>query len=405
MSRHLNYMRHLSAPALLLAAATALVAQLLPPGQLPPGPPPQPGQLGPAPKKLPANAPEPPPSSTEPVDPSSPASVIPGVTTRYVLVPTSVLDPDGHGYVNGLTTSDFEVYDNDKLQKVNADFSQLPLSVVLVVQANSEIEPVLPQLKKTGVLLHGLVTGVEGDVAVLAFDHRLTTLQDFTNDPDKLDDAMQKLTAGSSSARLIDAVLAADRMLKRHDPRNVRRRVILLLSRNIDKGSESHLQETVRSMQFDNVIIYCIDISKVRTALMKKPDYPRPANGGVPPEALPKIAGGTGPRTQTSVAQEQDGNVLNVVPPVWRGIRDLFKKTPAEAFSEFTGGKMYSFVTQKTLETAITDIGADLNSQYLLSYSPNNKNEPGFHHIRVDVDRPGLKIRARPGYWWGGGAQ
>jgi VWFA-related protein len=274
-----------------------------------------------------------------------------------------------------------------------------------VVQANSEIEPVLPQLKKTGVLLQGLVTGVEGDVAVLAFDHRMQHLQDFTSDPARLDDAMQKLTAGSSSARLVDAVLEADHMLKRHDPRNVRRRVILLLSRNVDKGSESHLQETVRSMQFDNVIIYCVDISKVLTAFLKKPDYPRPANGGVPPEALPNIAGGKGPRTQTSVAQEQDGNVLNAVPPVLRSIRDLFKKTPAEAFSEFTGGKMYSFATQKTLETAISDIGADLNSQYLLSYSPNNKDEPGFHHIRVTVDRPGLRIRARPGYWWGGGSQ
>jgi VWFA-related protein len=394
-------MRHLSGIALLLAAGTAMLAQILPPGQLPPGPPPQPGQLGPAPKKLPPTT----TPSTEPADPAATGSVIPGVTTRYVLVPASVLDPDGHGYVNGLTTADFEVYDNDKLQKINADFSQLPLSVVLVVQANSEIEPVLPQLKKTGVLLHGLVTGVEGDVAVLAFDHRLQNLQDFTSDPDKLDDAMQKLTSGSSTARLIDAVMEADHMLKRHDPRNVRRRVILLLSRNIDKGSESHLQETVRSMQFDNVIIYCIDISKVLTAVMKKPDYPRPANGGVPPEALPNIAGAQGPRNQTSVAQEQDGNVLNAVPPIVRGIHDLFKKTPAEAFSQFTGGKMYSFATQRALETAISDIGADLNSQYLLSYSPNNKEEPGFHTIKVVVDRPGLKIRARPGYWWGGGAQ
>ncbi len=388
---------------------TTGVAQVLPPGQLPPGPPPQPGQLGPAPKKLPSNTPDASSPGTEgptvqPVNADNP-SKIPGITAQYVLVPTSVLDPDGHGYVNGLSTTDFEVYDNDKLQKVSADFSQLPLSVVLVVQANSEIEPVLPQLKRTGLLFQGLVTGTDGDVAVVAFDHRLQHLQDFTNDPGKLDDAMQKLTAGSSSARLVDAVLDADHMLKRHDPRNVRRRVIVLLSRNIDKGSESHLQETVRSMQFDNVVIYCVDISRLLTAFMKKPDYPPPQNGGLPPEALPNIAGGMGPRNQTSVLQEEDGNLLNGVAPIARSIHDLFKRSPAEAFSYFTGGRMYSFATQRTLETAITDIGADLNSQYLLSYNPNDKNEPGFHNIKVVVDRPGLKIRARPGYWWGGGAQ
>lgn len=394
--------------ALLSAISTALCAQALPPGQLPPGPPPQPGQLGPAPKKLPASTPEPPPKSEVPpgsvadeINPSEPTIRFP---VRYVLVPTTVLDPDGHGYVNGLQTTDFELFDNGKPQKIAADFTEQPLSVVLVVQANSDVEPVLPMIRKTGVLLHGLVTGTEGDVAVLAFDHRMQHIQDFTNDPDKLDDAMQKILAGSSTSALIDAVLEADHMLKRHDPQNVRRRVIILLSRNVDHGSQAHLQETVRDMQFDNIIVYPIDISKLRTAFFKEPDYPRPANGGVPPEGLPNIRN-PGATTQTDVAQAQLGNALNGVPPILRSIRDIFKKTPAEAFSYFTGGNMYSFGTQKGLELAVTDIGKNLNSQYLLSYSPNDKNEPGFHTIKVSVNRPGLKIRTRPGYWWGGGQQ
>lgn len=394
--------------ALLSAISTALCAQALPPGQLPPGPPPQPGQLGPAPKKLPANTPEPPPKSEVPpgsaADDINPADNPIRIPVRYVLVPTTVLDPDGHGYVNGLQTTDFELLDNGKPQKIAADFTEQPLSVVLVVQANSDVEPVLPMIRKTGVLLHGLVTGGEGDVAVLAFDHRMQHIQEFTNDPDKLDDAMQKIRSGSSTAALIDAVLEADHMLKRHDPQNVRRRVIVLLSRNVDHGSQAHLQETVRDMQFDNVIIYPIDISKLRSAFFKEPDYPRPANGGIPPGALPNIRN-PGATTQTDVAQAQLGNALNGVPPILRSIRDIFKKTPAEAFSYFTGGNMYSFGTEKGLESAITDIGKNLNTQYLLSYSPNNKDEPGFHTIKVSVDRPLLKIRTRPGYWWGGGQQ
>lgn len=393
--------------ALLSAISTALFAQALPPGQLPPGPPPQPGQLGPAPKKLPPNTPEPPPKSEVPpgsvADEINPSNDTIRVPVRYVLVPTTVLDPDGHGYVNGLQTTDFELFDNNKPQKIASDFSQQPLSVALVVQANSDVEPVLPMIKKTGVLLQGLVTGTEGDVAVLAFDHRMQHIQDFTNDPQKLDDAMQKITAGSSTAAIIDAVLEADHMLKRHDPQNVRRRVIVLMSRNVDKGSQAHLQETVRDMQFDNIIVYAIDISKLRTAFFKKPDYPRPANGGIPPEALPNTRN-PGATSQTDVAQAQTGNVLNGVPPLLRSIRDIFKKTPAEAFTYFTGGNVYSFGTQNGLEAALTDIGKNLNSQYLLSYSPNDKDEPGFHTIKVTVNRPGLKIRTRPGYWWGGGA-
>ena len=57
------------------------------------------------------------------------------------------------------------------------------------------------------------------------------------------------------------------------------------------------------------------------------------------------------------------------------------------------------------LEDAITDIGKDLNSEYILSYQPTKdvEEEPGYHSIRVLVNRPGLKIRTRSGYWWGGG--
>jgi VWFA-related protein len=393
---------------LLLAAATLAAPQALPPGQLPPGPPPAPGQLGPQPTKLPADVPEPPAKSTDPADnsqPDSPNDYKIRIRAQNVLVPTTVFDPDGHGYVNGLSTKDFELLDNGAPQKINAEFTQQPLSVVLAIQANADVEPLLPKIRNAGVLLQGLVSGTDGDVAVLAFDHRMQHLQDFTNDPNKLSDAMQKLRAGSSSAALIDAVVESDHMLKRHDPHNVRRRVIILMSRDIDKGSEARLPETIRAMQFDNVIVYAIDISKVLTALLKQMPYPGPQNGRIPPEALPNTRGGGSGYSETNVIQQEDGNWFNAVPPVLRSIKDLFKRTPSQAFTYFTGGREYSFATERALEDAITDIGKDLNSQYLLSYSPSSTTqaESGFHNIKVSVDRPGLKIRTRPGYWWGGG--
>lgn len=392
-------------PAIAIAGATLAFGQIPPPGQETNAPPPQPGQLGspdPARKKAP-NSTTKDGESTATVPGDNGAYTLPGVTVRYVLVPTTVLDPDGHGYVNGLVSKDFTVYDNGNPQKIETEVTQQPVSVVLAVQANSEVEPMLPAIRKSGLLLQGLVTGQEGDAAILAFDHRMQVLQDFTNDPSKLDDAMHKVTSGSSTAALVDAVLEADHMLLRHDRQNNRRRVIILMSRNIDKGSQGKLEETVRRMQFDNVIVYCVDISKVKTALLKKPDYPRPPNGGQPASAQPSIIGQA--PSETNVVSQMDGNALNSVPVIYRGIRDLFKKTPAEAFTYFTGGQIYSFSNQRGLEDAITDIGKDLNSQYILSYNLSNKEEPGFHNIKVEVDRPGLKVRTRPGYWWGGGQQ
>jgi VWFA-related protein len=405
LNARLKLMRHIAVPGLLLIFATLAVAQILPPGQLPPKPP-QPGELGSGPAKSQPSPKSSPSNSQQTPDPAAGSDVptIGNVKVRYVLVPTTVVDKDNGNYINGLASADFQLLDNGRPQRIESDVTQQPLSVVLVVQANSEVEPMLPKIRRTGLLIQGLVTGQDGDVAVLAFDHRMQLIQDFTNDPAKLDDSMQKITAGSSTAAMIDAVMKADHMLKEHDPQNVRRRVVLLLSRNVDKGSETHLQEAVHAMQFDNVIVYSIDMSKLLTALLKKPDYPRPPNGGVPPEALPNLRG-NGAYSETSVVQQGDGNWLNGVHPLYRSIRDLFKKTPAEAFTAFTGGKIYGFAAEKGLEAAVTDIGKELNSQYLLSYNPNNKNEAGFHTIKVEINKPRLDIRTRPGYWWGGGQQ
>jgi VWFA-related protein len=400
-----------------LLAAGLTTAQLPSPDQLKNAPPPLPGQPGP---KEPAKdhvgqeqqeaSPTPQPqtkgASPVPVQQSrNGAEQVFRATTRTVLVPTTVFDRASSGYVNGLKTTDFTLFDNEKEQVISADFSYEPLSVVLVIQANSAVEGMLPKLKSIGVLLHGLVTGETGDVAVLAFDHRIRAVQDWTNDPDRLDDSLQKLTAGSSTARTIDAVLEADHMLKRHDPEGRRRRVIMLFSQGNDKGSEAKSDETLEMLQFDEVVVYAIDISKLMSGLTRSPDrYPRPAYGNIPPEAIHSPTNNT--TSATEVAQNNyNGNVLNAVPLVWNSVKDLFKLPPDQAFTRMTGGRVYSFAKQGSLEQAMTDLGHELHSQYLLSYTPNNQNEPGFHKIRVEVNRPRLEIRTRPGYYWGGGVQ
>jgi VWFA-related protein len=378
----------------------------LQPGQLPPAQPGQPAVKSDKAEQDRNQASPAPAASTDspaPADSSDPNRIV--VTTRNILVPTVVKDRDTGGYINGLTIQDFKVFDNNKEQKISSDFSYQPLSIVAVVQRNSDVEPMIPKIRLLGTLLQGLISGATGDVSIIAYDHRINVLQDWTSDPDRLDDVMQKVTSGSSTARTIDAVLEADRLLKRHDPQNRRRRIVLLFSQGYDKGSESKEEETLRQMQFDSVIVYAINMSKLANAVMKGDNrYPRKPMGGVPPEAMGNSRGNT--MTDTQVLQNHPGgNVLNLAPPVWRSVKDLFKLPPDEAFTRMTGGRMYSFARQSTLEAAMTDLGKELHSQYVLSYSPNNTNEPGFHQIRVDVNHPRLEIRSRTGYYWGGGVQ
>ena len=180
---------------LLLICGVLAVGQLLPPGQVP-AKPPQPGELGAGAAN--GQSPNSQSNGQQTPDPAANSDVptIGSVKVRYVLVPTTVVDKDNGDYINGLSASDFQLLDNDKPQRIESDVTQQPLSLVLAVQANSEVEPMLPKIRRMGLLLHALVTGEGGDVAVLAFDHRMQIIQDFTKDPDKLTILCRRSTQG-----------------------------------------------------------------------------------------------------------------------------------------------------------------------------------------------------------------
>jgi VWFA-related protein len=322
------------------------------------------------------------------------------VTTKIVVAPTTVTTSDGT-FVNGLQVGDFVLTDNDKPQRITQDVVFQPLSLVVAVQANANVEGLLPKIQKIGPTVATLISGESGEVAVLAFDHQVKTLQDFTSDADKLDLAFKKLRAGSSSSAMNDATMQAINMLKVR-PRN-RRRVILLISETRDIAGSIRPREVLTEAQFANVLIYSVDISHFLGALTRSAPYTRP--DPIPAEAHHSPTGGVMTPTQ-SLQMYQTGNYVPMFVEIFKGVKGIFIDNPSELYTKYTGGREYSFATQRGLDQAITDIGEELHSQYLLSYSPNNIEEAGFHTIEVRVKgRPGLKVRSRTGYWIAGGAQ
>ena len=70
-----------------------------------------------------------------------------------------------------------------------------------------------------------------------------------------------------------------------------------------------------------------------------------------------------------------------------------------EVLAKGTGGVAFPFLKQKGLEDAIEKLGAELHTQYVLSFVPE-ASAPGYHTLTVRLSRPGeFHIRARPGYW------
>ena len=323
-----------------------------------------------------------------------------GITTKVVIVPTTVTEHDGR-FVNGLHVDDFVLTDNDKVQRITQDVVFQPLSIVVAVQANADMEGILPKIRKIGPELASLVSGESGEVAVMCFDHRIRTLQEFTDDPNKLDLAMKKLTPGSSSSALNDATMSAINML-RNRPQN-RRRIILLISETRDIAGSFRPREVLSAAQFANVLIYSVDVPHLLSASTRSTPYPRPPS--IPAEAHANPTGGVLTPTE-QIQLTQTGNFIPMFVEIFKGVKGIFVDNPSELYTKYTGGREYSFASQKGLDKAITDIGEELHAQYLLSYAPTNLEEAGFHTVNVVVKgRPGLKIRCRPGYYIAGGNQ
>ncbi len=320
------------------------------------------------------------------------------VTANFVLAPVTVLDKDG-SYVNGLEPHHFHLSDNGKQQDIRVDVAFQPISLVIAVQANAHVEAILPSINRIGGLIGPLVIGEQGEAAVLAFDHRLRVMQDFTSDPSKIADGIKKITPGSSTSRMIDAVTDAVRMLSSRPPN--RRRILLLVTETQDKGSEGRLRQALTDVQLQNVSVYSVNISRALAGLLGRPPQPRPDNR--PPAQSASLPPNV-PATPNNVMQAtgSEGGSAQFVPlmvEIFKSSKAIFVDNPVEVLTKGTGGTEFSFAKQKGLEEAIAKIGEEIHSQYLISYSPNNKAEGGFHEIQVDVDWPRARARTRPGYW------
>jgi VWFA-related protein len=317
-------------------------------------------------------------------------------SVSVVIAPTTVRTKSGE-FIEDLPLKDFEVYDNGKLQKINADLRDFPFSLVVAIQRSADMTGILPKVQRIGPALMDLVVGQDGEIAVVEFDHGVQISQDFTNDGDKLGQAITKLTTGSYSHASIDAVLESVRML-RNRPRD-RRRAVLVISEKWDKGSHASLHEALVEAQLANVTIYSFTIS---TAAAELTSQPRPQ----PPPLLPTTAYHVPDGASlTPTTIDQNYYLGNWVPLVVNGlqsVKNVFADNTLEALTRFTGGEKYSFSGDGTLGKAIQSLNQNLHSEYLLSYSPNNLNEVGFHKIRVVVKGQKLEVRTRPGYWIAG---
>ncbi len=319
------------------------------------------------------------------------------VQSRLVLVPVTVTDRKGRT-VDGLGPADFVILDNGR--RVGATVDTLatgvaPIALVVAVQSSGISDPVLDKVRKIGGMIQPLVTGERGCAALVAFDERVEWYQECTNDGDSISQAFGRLHSGAEKkGRMLDAVSGAiDRLKARPNSR----RVLLLISESRDRGSETELESVVTAAQAAGITIYAAPYSAFMTAFTDKRSDRDNAPVSQPP---PRPDHQNVPSPASVPAQTGQGQI-----DLLGTFEEIGRKTTTNTTDELTrrtGGAAFPFARQKALEDAIEKLGAELHTQYLLSFAPEDR-APGLHTLEVRVpSRDKLQVRARAAYWRAG---
>ena len=324
------------------------------------------------------------------------------VQVALVNMPVTVRNAKGE-MVHDLDAKDFRITDNGVEQKItHFDLGGDPLSLVILIETSSRIDPILPEMRKTGILFTQTVIGPEGEAAVVGFNDAVDKLQDFTSDGDAIENVVSHLETGTSGSRLYDAMAVGVDMLGSRLPqptadRPGRRRVMLVMSETVDTGSEAKLGEVLRKAQLANVTIYSVGLSTTRSELHSKPTDSRPVPIAPPGIMTLPPPPGTIPTTDANLNGGAD--LLGLAIWAVKHADNKVKDHAMEVACTATGGAHLPTYKDRSIEKAIDEIGGELHSQYTVSYAPTDTNAVGYHEIKVDVNRKNLKVRARPGYY------
>ncbi|HVO57041.1 MAG TPA: VWA domain-containing protein [Dongiaceae bacterium] len=341
---------------------------------------------------------------------ATPPEALAKLTARVTLVnaPVTVRDRKG-AMVHNLEQQDFVLTDNGVPQKItHFDVGGDPISLVVVVETSTRIDPMLPQVRKAGILVTEQVMGPEAEAAVIGFDETVTRLRGFTRSHDDIESALAGLQTREAGTRLFDAMSEGVELLsgrRRGTKENPMpgRRVLLVIAEALDSGSETMLGEVLRRAQQENITIFAVGLSTTRAELQAKPRDNAPVSptppgiNGVPPPP------GTVPTTSGTNAGI---DLLALAQVLVEQSKSQATKHSLDVGAAATGGAYYSTFKGRSIESAIDEIGGELHSQYVMSYTPEPRPEEdrdfGYHHIAVSLvpeKAKGMKVTTRPGYY------
>lgn len=264
------------------------------------------------------------------------------VNASLVNVDVGVLLEKTHQFVPGLKKDNFEVFENGVQQKIS-HFGQIkaPITAVLLLEFASTNYQFIYDMKNAA---YTFVSDMQphDEVAVETYDMRLHILTDFTQNQQRVQDALNSMVMPTwHETDMFDALYKTLDLLSRVKGR----KYVILVSSGLDSFSHLTLNQVLNKIrQTPNVTIFSISTGH----------YAR------------IMAGGFG-----GMSSIQRMNFL-------QGDNEL------RTFAMMTGGEYFA----PRFETAMPDIFQQINesirNQYELTYTPTDQKKDGtYRHIQV----------------------
>ncbi len=321
---------------------------------------------------------------------------------QLVSTPVTVFDSAGQ-FVYDLEKAEFKIYDNDDPQTIlNFDTEIRRVSLVIVVETNDNTAAYLDDVHPLGPLFSDMLMGPQGEVALLTYSDRVDEPLDFTTNADKLDTALRKLHGGRGGMHLDDALARALSMLDKR-PKD-ERRVVVVFSDGFNMGSQMSRGEILKRAMNSDITVYGLGFNPAKGMWARPQKEPRPdlAKESVAMSMPPGLAGTPG---QAEALYEDPIPMAQILLAGGEEVKGLIFKSSLKYFSYYSGGNYYQKWGKDTVQEAVSRIATEIHSQYELTYSPNNLKDTLYHKIKVEVRRPGAKVRARAGYFYQGPPQ
>lgn len=285
-----------------------------------------------------------------------------GVSVVNVFV--TVRDGDGH-LVRGLTRDDFQLTEDNRVQEIRyfAEQADTPLTIGILFDISGSQRTVIDQQRRASRTFLNQLLRAGTDQAFLAgFNQQVDLLQPLTASREELEaglarldvprDETGRLLPRAQGTALFGAIAAAARVLTREQGR----KALVILSDGVDTASAATLDQAVEAAQRADTLLYPIR------------------------------------------SYDREVFAFNIATPATENLRA--GKRALERLAKETGGGSFEAGGAETLAANFERIGEELRNQYSLGFTPA-AGRPGYRKLRVSVQRRGLRVQAREGYYAG----